>query len=395
MKRLLWKELGRVFPLRLCILVLAAIIAYSGFATFQSIQRYDASNSSGSLIHGSENLERAQADISDGLLTSEYLQELIRDPASTGSIKRTKIEDISLSCYGKPIDALSVEEMEGFYGARLEQIDTMLQAHPYQNYSDAERETILAEAALIPNPLPMGYSEGWIRLTSDMGGFLCYLLIAIGLTVIPLFGNDSQTGMDMLCRSTKYGTTKLNHTRILCAYLMGVGIYLAGVAVYTVVKMIPYGWAGWDLPIQNSANYFMSASNICFAQMFVLNILFGLLAALLAISVALLSSVLTQSTMMGTIAYGMFWLLLFSFDQMVLYPINHSFANFMPLRMTSFAHYYIDNELYRVLGFGIDCEIWIGCIASLLSICICIFSVLFSDARTGHKCFHNVPARRI
>lgn len=43
---------------------------------------------------------------------------------------------------------------------------------------------------------------------------------------------------------------------------------------------------------------------------------------------------------------------------MYLWPVNHYFANFMPLRMTDFSHYYTGNEVYRIFGCSMSVMSW-------------------------------------
>ena len=65
-----------------------------------------------------------------------------------------------------------------------------------------------------------------------------------------------------------------------------------------------------------------------------------------------------EKIMTSAVVYVFFWILLLLFDQMHLWTVNHYFANFMPLRMTSFSHYYTGNEIYRILGVSLSCMTW-------------------------------------
>ena len=71
--------------------------------------------------------------------------------------------------------------------------------------------------------------------------------------------------------------------------------------------------------------------------------------------------------MTSAVVFIFFWILLLLFDQMYLWPVNHYFANFMPLRMTSFSHYYIGNEAYRIFGVSLSCMTWSCLLAGLLA----------------------------
>jgi hypothetical protein len=105
------------------------------------------------------------------------------------------------------------------------------------------------------------------------------------------------------------------------------------------------------------------------------------MAVLFMISFVLLITILTEGIMTGAVVVIFFWILLLSFDQVRLYQIDHFFANFMPLRMTKFSHYYIGNEIYRIAGNSIDSMSWVVIISGILSMITVVLSVLFSDLK--------------
>ena len=112
-----------------------------------------------------------------------------------------------------------------------------------------------------------------------------------------------------------------------------------------------------------------------------INVLIGLFTMIFMISFVLLITVLTEGIMSGAVILIFFWILLLTFDQAERYVINHYFANFMPLKMTDFQHYYIGNEIYRIAGNSISCLGWVAFVSITLSISIIILSTLLSDVR--------------
>lgn len=84
----------------------------------------------------------------------------------------------------------------------------------------------------------------------------------------------------------------------------------------------------------------------------------GLVALLFVISLLLVITVFMEKIMTSAVVFAFFWILLLLFDQMYLWPVNHYFANFMPLRMTDFSHYYTGNEVYRIFGCSMSVMSW-------------------------------------
>ena len=193
------------------------------------------------------------------------------------------------------------------------------------------------------------------------------LLILISVLLLPLFGIDPKSNMTELYRSTKYGKVPLDHARVLAAYIIGAFLYLSGIVLHFVIKMAPFGLIGWNQCIQSNVKTFFSLYNITNLQQFLLNVMIGLAALLFVVSFLLFVTVIMEKIMTSAVIFVFFWILLLLFEQMYLWPVNHYFANFMPLRMTSFSHYYVGNEIYRVFGSSLSCMKWCVLVAVLLS----------------------------
>lgn len=110
--------------------------------------------------------------------------------------------------------------------------------------------------------------------------------------------------------------------------------------------------------IQSNPETFFSVYNITNCQQFILNMFIGYVALLFTISLMLFVMAFMEKVMTGAVVFTFFWILLLVFNQLCLWEINHYFANFMPLRMTDFSHYYIGNEIYRVFGSSLSCMSW-------------------------------------
>ncbi|MCH5344847.1 MAG: hypothetical protein J1E64_12490 [Acetatifactor sp.] len=139
------------------------------------------------------------------------------------------------------------------------------------------------------------------------------------------------------------------------------------IALLFLIKMTPFGLKGWNQCIQSNVKTFFSLYNITNLQQFLLNVMIGLVALLFVVSFLLLVTVIMEKIMTSAVVFVFFWILLLLFDQMYLWPVNHYFANFMPLRMTTFSHYYVGNEIYRIFGSSLSCMAWSVTLSGLLA----------------------------
>ena len=224
-------------------------------------------------------------------------------------------------------------------------------------YTEKEMQQFMQSAGQVTE-IKLGYAEGWKVLNNDMGIFVVFLLILISVLLLPLFGIDPKSNMKELYRGTKYGKKPLDHARILSAFLIGVFLYVSGISPFFILKMAPFGLGGWNQHIQSNRNTFFSLYHITNLQQFLLNVMIGLVALVFVVSMVIFIEVFMEKIMTSAVVYVFFWILLLLFDQMHLWTVNHYFANFMPLRMTSFSHYYTGNEIYRILGVSLSCMTW-------------------------------------
>lgn len=122
--------------------------------------------------------------------------------------------------------------------------------------------------------------------------------------------------------------------------------------------MIPFGLEGGMQYIQSNVITFFSVYNITYLQQFLINTAVGFVELLFVVCLLILITVVMEKMMNSAVVFAFFWIMLLLFDQMYLWPLNHYFANFMPIRLTAFSHYYTGNEIYRIFGHGFSVLSW-------------------------------------
>lgn len=351
-------ERKRVLSKKVFLAFLAIIILFSAYSAHSVVKRYNIPNRDGIAITWKQNIDYAKTNLRGKTIDWEYLSSMQQNEADFVYLDKSNLDELVAMNYdGKSIRDLSDEDINNFYLRRLSNIRTMLEENQIIRYTQEEIERFMQSAARV-SEIGFGYAEGWKILNADMGIFVALLLILISALLMPLFGVDSKSNMQELYRSTKYGKKQLDYARILTTFSLGIFLYISGITIFFTIKMLPFGLEGWNQCIQSNRDTFFSIYNITNVQQFLLNTAIGFVALLFVMSLLMVITVFMEKIMTSAVIFVFFWILLLLFDQMHLWQVNHYFANFMPLRMTAFSHYYIGNEVYRVFGHSLSCMTW-------------------------------------
>ncbi len=185
----------------------------------------------------------------------------------------------------------------------------------------------------------------------DMGSFVILLNLVITALILPLFGRDSNVQMEELVRSARFGQKRLDFSRILSAYLLATLFYVCSVAIYFIVVMLPLG-------------------------IDMVNFLAGYVGLVFMVSVALMVTIILKNLLASASLIAIFYVMLIVINQLYVYEINHWFANFMPVRMAQFRHFYTENELYCIMGRSVPCLDWSIAVSLFLSVIFLVIVIL-------------------
>ena len=359
-------ESKRILSKEKFLLFLAIVFLFSVCSTYISLRGYMVPDIDGIAITWQENLAHAKKNLQGKNIDRELI-ESVRQRENFIYVDENSLEEIvRLNYEGESIRKLKDAEVGSFYQTRLSRIRTMLEENQYIQYTQEEEDHFLQKAKEL-SEIPFGYAEGWKTLNRDMGIFVPLLFIVISVLLLPLFGTDPKVSMNELYRSSKYGKNPLDTARILTAFIVGIALYALGMILFFAIKMMPFGLDGGTQYIQSNMTTFFSLYNITYLQQYFINVTIGCIALLFVICLLLFITIVMEKIMNSAVVFTFFWITLLLFDQMYLWHVNHYFANFMPLRMTSFSHYYIGNEIYRICGYTLSCMTWSILLSSLLA----------------------------
>lgn len=373
MKAVIRVESRRILKKEVFFIFLAVIILLSVSSTCQAVKRYELWDESGVVASGRENLKHGKENavsrsIEDAIVMCRGLEEAVY-------VEETNIEKlVALNYQNETAGALSDAEIKLFFENRLREIERRLDENLNVDYTESEKERFRKEAEKLTS-LTVGFSEGWKVLNRDIGRLIVMISVMISIIIIPLFAEETQTGMQELIRSAVKGKRQLDFARIITAYGMGSILYFLAVFLCFLIKMMPFGFAGANEYIQSSENTFFSVFHISYLQQFAWNCLRGYVVLIFVVSMTILISVMLEQVMAGYAAICFFWGLLLIMDQMISFEVNHMFANFMPLRLAGSLDFYNRNEIYRVAGRTFDSIVWCPIVALILSVGMAVSAV--------------------
>lgn len=360
---------------------LAFVLVVSVYDSHRNLDRYNLDEQG---IIWKDNLSEARK-ASEGLcLDRECMEGLWEDAKRYGYVNGENIMELVTANYGKTLEELSADEMGKFFKTRTDTILENLVSDVDKGYTDEEIAHFMGKAKTL-SKLSIGYAEGWKALEETMGNFIFLLVIVISVLVLPLFGRNPSVKMEEMVRSSRYGKRQLDKARITAAYLTATVLYVCSMTIYFVIVMLPFGFDGMEQPIQSNVRTFFSLYNITYMQQFLWNLFRGYVVLVFMVSLALLVTILLRNILASGALLAIFLVMLVICNQIYLYPVNHWFTNFMPVRMTDFWQFYVGNELYRICGFSISCMSWSIVVSLILSMLFLVISliVLYNYRKKG------------
>ena len=385
MREIIRVERKRILNLRSFLLISIVILIFSLLNSKKSLEKYNVYDSSGTIIISSkENLRESRLKKHNLILNKKTLKEVVdRKDTSRYLYNFNLVRLVSFNYKDKKVDELTENDIEKFYRQRISNLRNYLEENLIY-YTDKDIGYLISKGKELKTPLKTGYSEGWKNLNNDMADFTLIILGVISIIILPLFTHDQKTKMKELYVSTKYGKRTLVKCRIVAGIQVGVIIYSIGLFIFSLSKLMAFGIRGFNLPIQNNINNFLSTYNITYLQQYLINILIGFIAMLLMISIIYLFTILVEQILSGGVLILSFWAMMNMLPKNI-FSLNHYFANFLPYKMTDFNHYYMNNEVYTILGKTIPNIICVIIVSFIFFILFTILTMFISNIKLSSK----------
>lgn len=117
-------------------------------------------------------------------------------------------------------------------------------------YSRAEREYWSDMRASVLEPIEFGYAGGWQNII-DCAAFLVFPILAMCVTLAPVFSFEYQSGADAVVLATRCGRSTLIAAKIAASLVYVAAYFLLCSAVIAGFSLVFYGTDGFGASIQS------------------------------------------------------------------------------------------------------------------------------------------------
>ena len=183
------------------------------------------------------------------------------------------------------LDQMTEEDVQAFYDTYHKNMQKMA-----AEYGKTSVQKKYLEKKYNEIKLPVEYEAygSWDTMIMYAETYSIILAIIVGFICAGIFADDFQTKADAVFFSTKYGRTKAVKTKILAGIITTVVIYCAGIILLSVICFGIMGISGINTPYQISQAY--SIYIMSYGQYYLLTVICGFIASLLAASSSMLVS---------------------------------------------------------------------------------------------------------
>lgn len=273
-------EFLKILRKKATLMIMAASLLLTAFLFALPIMQYQTYDQNG-VIKGTAGIAHVKEQNSALCrpLSEEYVtktigdvRRLFKDPKNVGYdgserfligaaywqhiAPREKLLDLIAKTYDRPGESsgyskladLKVKKGAAFYQAREQKIQALLNA-PSHALSAEQKEYWRHKADKVAVPLRYGYYEGWEILLSSLE-LLIFAILAICVSIAPVFSGEYQAGTDAVILSGKHGKTKVITAKIIASFLFGLLAFTLHVLAALGLSLAAFGADGWNLPVQ-------------------------------------------------------------------------------------------------------------------------------------------------
>lgn len=380
MKEVIRVERKRVFNQKRFLILSVLILVFSIISSISSLKNYNIYDSSGNvLLSYKDNIKESKLNKHNTILDRESLKDVVdRKDKSNYLYNSNMVRYLIINFNEKNFEEITYDDINDFYNRRILNIKDNL-GKSLTKFTNDQKKYILDKSEKIQEPIQIGYAEGWKNLNNDITDFMPVILGIISAITLPVFAEDPKTKMKELLITTKYGKRTLIKARLIAGFEIGIMIYVVSMLIFSFLKLLVLGVKGYNLPIQNSINYFLSSYNITYIQQYFLNVMTGFIALLLILSITFLFTVIVEQILSGASLLVFFWIIMIVLPHN--FVITHYFSNFLPYNMTNFNKYYIGNEVYTILGRTIPSILWVMIVSFIIFIIITVTTIIISNIK--------------
>lgn len=293
MPSLVWFELKKMLSRRAAVAMNVGIIAILACIMALNVVQTKTENAAGEVLSGTDAIAyiKAECEAYAGPITPEraaadiaaYQEAVFSevDPDAVLQMTGSAVYSLMLETYGQEKTAelydpywttllnpwrtpgqepaqtaalVTPEMASDWYGAVAQMTQEALDEGQggMWEYSDTERAYWTEMQASIDEPIEYGYVGGWDNVI-DCVAFLSFAILAVCVTLAPVFSFEYQSGADAVVLSARHGRTRLVAAKVIASLLWATAYFAACSAIVVGASLAFYGADGFWLSVQNIA----------------------------------------------------------------------------------------------------------------------------------------------
>lgn len=391
MRSLMWFELKKMLSRRVAIAMNVGVIVLLAGVMALNVAQTKTENAAGEVLSGTNAIAYAKAEreAHAGPITSEKAAADIAayqnavfsriDSDAVQQMTGSAVYGLMLETYGQETAAelydpywttlfnpwrtpgqepaqtaalVTPEMAEDWYGAVARMTQDALDEGQdgMWEYSDAERAYWTGMQASVGEPIEYGYVGGWSNVI-DCVAFLSFAILAVCVTLAPVFSFEYQSGADAVVLSARHGRTRLVAAKVVASLLWATAYFVACAAVVAGVSLAFYGTDGFRLSVQNialSSPYPLSAGQ---AALVAVGLMYAACIGFACLTLALSSR--TRSTLSVFVADALLILLTGLIPSAGVGALERALAIF-PTCFSNFSMLFSALESYRIGPIVVD-----------------------------------------
>ena len=196
-------------------------------------------------------------------------------------------------------DSLTPEQAKDFYPNRIRLLKAWLAGEAKDQFSDEEKQFLIARYEALETPFSYAYNEGWSQLLYVLDPLNATMPIILCFLVAGIFSGEFTTKADAVFYSARYGRNKAVTAKLKAGVLLTTVLYFAAALLLSAIVLTVMGADGADCPIQATHSGWKSLYNWKLWQAWLLGLLGGYVGSLFLSLLTMLISAATRSTVIS------------------------------------------------------------------------------------------------
>lgn len=198
-------------------------------------------------------------------------------------------------------DSLTEDQASDFYSNRITLLKTWLDGAGKDQFSDAEKEYLIAQYEQLDTPFYYDYMKGWTQLFEYAPVIVMITMLILGYLTSGIFSCEFAWKSDAIFFSSMNGRNKATVSKIKAGFCVTTMIYWAVILLYSAIVLFYLGADGWSCPVQADGSGWKCFYNITVLQKYLLIIIGGYIGCMFIAFLGMLVSAKTKSTVIAVI----------------------------------------------------------------------------------------------